>query len=444
MVNVIVELTKYLMIILIAVYTYECFAAFKNRSEQKRRRLWFRQKLLLYTLHFFANLVLYLKTENTDLFIFYGAQVILLVTFMALYRVIYPKVSAVLVNNMSILLCIGFFMLTRLSYTKAVRQFKIVIISMILSMLVPFLIVRLKFLKELTWLYAGVGILLLGIVAVLGGITNGAKLSFTILGITVQPSEFVKILFVFFTASILAKSTDFLEVVKATAVAAVHVMILVFSKDLGGALIFFIAYLMVLYAATKKSLYLFGGLAAGSVAAVIAYKLFAHVRTRVVAWRDPFSVIDKEGYQVTQSLFAIGTGGWFGLGLFQGAPNKIPVVGEDFIFAAISEELGGLFALCVILICVSCFVLFMNIAMCLEDNFYRYTATGLATIYGFQVFLTIGGVTKFIPSTGVTLPLVSSGGSSILSTLIMFGIIQGLYIMKQNEGERLEKQENGK
>ena len=154
-----------------------------------------------------------------------------------------------------------------------------------------------------------------------------------------------------------------------------------------------------------------------------------------MAWRNPLSVIDNEGYQICQSLFAIGTGGWFGMGLYQGLPNKIPVVEQDFVFSAISEELGGIFALCLIMVCISCFLMFFNIAMQMKNQFYKLVALGLGTVYGFQVFLTIGGVTKFIPSTGVTLPLVSYGGSSMLSTMILFGIIQGLYLLKQNEGE---------
>ena len=121
------------------------------------------------------------------------------------------------------------------------------------------------------------------------------------------------------------------------------------------------------------------------------------------------------------------------MGLCQGLPNKIPVVAQDFIFSAISEELGGIFALCLIMVCVSCFFMFLNIAMQMKDQFYKLVALGLGTVYAFQVFLTIGGVTKFIPSTGVTLPLVSYGGSSLLSTMILFGIIQGLYIMKSQQ-----------
>ena len=211
-------------------------------------------------------------------------------------------------------------------------------------------------------------------------------------------------------------------------------MILVLSRDLGGALIFFIVYLMMLYVATKKALYLVGGLSAGGVASVLAYRLFAHVRVRVLAWKAPLSVANDEGYQICQSLFAIGTGGFFGLGLYQGMPNKIPVVEQDFVFAAIAEEMGILFALCLILVCASCFLMFLNIAMQMKNMFYKLVALGLGTVYGFQVFLTIGGVTKFIPSTGVTLPLVSYGGSSVLSTLILFGIIQGLYILREDEG----------
>lgn len=132
------------------------------------------------------------------------------------------------------------------------------------------------------------------------------------------------------------------------------------------------------------------------------------------------------------------------MGLEQGAPNKIPVVEADFIFAAISEELGGIFGACLILVCVSCFVMFMNISMKLKDEFYKLIAVGLAVMYGFQVFLTIGGVTKFIPLTGVTLPLVSYGGTSVLTTLIMFAIIQGLYILRVDNDVRKTKQNTKK
>ncbi|HWT74877.1 MAG TPA: FtsW/RodA/SpoVE family cell cycle protein, partial [Mobilitalea sp.] len=130
----------------------------------------------------------------------------------------------------------------------------------------------------------------------------------------------------------------------------------------------------------------------------------------------------------TQSLFAIGTGGWFGMGLNRGRPTDIPVVESDFIFSAISEELGGLFAICIILIYASCFVMFINMALELEDQFYRLVSIGFSVMFVFQVILSIGGVIKFIPSTGVTLPLVSQGGSSVFTTIVMFMLLQGVYM----------------
>ena len=125
----------------------------------------------------------------------------------------------------------------------------------------------------------------------------------------------------------------------------------------------------------------------------------------------------------------------------QGLPKKIPVVEKDFIFAAISEEMGAIFAICVLLICLGCFLQFMMIATRMQAVFYKLIALGLGLEYIIQVFLTVGGVTKFIPSTGVTLPFVSYGGSSILGTFILFGIIQGLYILKRNDEEEMEMEE---
>ena len=139
---------------------------------------------------------------------------------------------------------------------------------------------------------------------------------------------------------------------------------------------------------------------------------------------------------MTQSLFAISSGGWFGLGLFEGNPTSIPFVETDFIFSAVAEELGIVFAMCVILISISCFIMFMDISIKLQDRFYQLVAFGLGITYIFQVFLTIGGGTKFIPMTGVTLPLISYGGTSVLITVIMFFVIEGLYIIRQDEGAK--------
>jgi cell division protein FtsW len=235
------------------------------------------------------------------------------------------------------------------------------------------------------------------------------------------------------------KSIDFKQTAITTAMAALHVVILVVSKDLGAALIFFIVYVCMLYVATKRPDYMFAGLVAGAAASVAAYKLFAHVRQRVSIWRNPWTTIDTSGYQICQSLFSIGMGSWFGFGLCQGMPDKIPVVQKDFMFSAIVEEFGVIFSVSLILICLNNLILMMNIASRCKTLFYRLVAVGLGVTYGFQVFLTVGGAMKMIPMTGVTLPFVSYGGSSVLSSLIIFAIINGMYSMRQDEVNAYEK-----
>lgn len=436
MANVIVETSKYLMIFLFALYTYECFSAFRGKlSEEKRNRIFKRQIFLMYLIHLDAYLAIYAVTDDITMVVFYAVEVAFTAITVSCYRLIYEKASGLLINNMCMMLLTGFIMITRLSVDKAIKQFGIAVAAMMITLVIPVIIRKAKFLRRLSWFYAAIGILGLLLVLLLGATSYGAKISLSIAGISVQPSEFIKIIFVFFVACMLHEKTDFKQVCITTALAAVHVLILVASNDLGGALIFFFTYLVMLYVATRKLFYFAGGIMAGSIAAVIAYNLFSHVRVRVLAWQDPLSVIENEGYQISQSLFAIGTGGWFGMGLYQGTPNKIPVVEQDFIFSAISEELGGIFALCLLMVCVSCMLMFFNVAMQVKEQFYKLIALGLGTVYGFQIFLTVGGVTKFIPSTGVTLPFVSYGGSSLFATMIMFAIVQGLYMLRQDEGE---------
>ena len=435
MINLIVEISRYLIILLIAIYTYYNFRYFSMQTDEDRNYACGRQLVCMFMLHFLANLVIVLHTKTEEMIIFYGVQVLFFVCYIYLTRLFYRNVSRLLLNNVCMLLCTSFIMLTRLNPEKAMRQFAIVAAAAVVTWIIPFIIDRVWQLVKIPWVYGMLGLALLVVVCLVGNTSFGAQLSLTIKGISIQPSEFVKITFVFFVATMFYRSTEFKQVVITTAMAAAHVLVLVLSKDLGSALIYFVTYLMMLFVATSNWAYLGSGLAGGSLAAVIAYKLFAHVRRRVEAWRDPWSDIDDKGYQVTQGLFAMGTGGWFGMGLYQGMPEKIPVVDKDFIFAAVSEELGAIYAICILLICVGCFLQFMIIATKMQAMFYKLIAFGLGTMYITQVFLTVGGVLKFIPSTGVTLPFVSYGGSSILATFILFNIIQGLYILKRNEEE---------
>lgn len=439
MINLIIQIVKYINVILISFYTFYAFRIFGMSDKMIKNKINGKMRRIIYIFHFVSYFILFLNTKNYKVVILYIAELVALFVITLIYKWIYHNMMPLIWNNMMFMLVIGYVMLTRLSFDKAIKQFAIASGTLLLCIIVPIIIDKLKQLRKLGWIYGIVGIGLLLSVLIWGVENYGATNWISIYGITVQPSEFVKLLFVFAVASLLSHRKDFHFVTLVTILAAVHVLILVLEKDLGGALIFFLTYLFMLYVATAQPFYLFSGLVAGIGASLVAYRLFNHVRVRVMAWQDPWTYIDKEGYQISQSLFAIGTGSWFGMGLTKGLPGSIPVVDSDFIFSGISEEMGGVFAFCLILICVSNYLTFGNIALKMKDEFYKLIALGFSTMYIFQVFLSVGGVTKLIPSTGVTLPFVSYGGSSLLSSILMFCIFQGLYILNQDGNDNFDK-----
>ncbi len=442
MTNLAIQAAKYVMIVLIILYTLSTFHYHRGHTHKRRNHSSGMQIFCIFALHLTGFLAIILYTGEAAMAVFYGAQVIFFILYLAFFRIFYKKASRLLINNTCMLLAISFIMLTRLNAPSAIRQFVVTVAAAAVAMVVPVIIKKTRYLWRFCWLYACIGIAALAAILAFGSTEYGANLSFSIGGLfSIQPSEFVKITFVFFVASMFQTSLSFKRVFVTTVAAALHVLILVASRDLGAALIFFISYLLMLFVATKSYLYLFGGALAGSAASVLAYQVFSHVRVRVQAWRDPMADPTGDGWQIIQSLFAIGSGGWLGVGLYQGMPETVPVIRSDFIFAGIAEEFGGIFAIALVLICLSCLLQFLWISTWMDGMFYKIIAFGLAAVYGAQVFLNIGGVIKFIPLTGVTLPFVSEGGSSIMSTFIIFGIIQGLYILKQDEVDRIEEEE---
>lgn len=432
----ITELSKYFILILMIFYTAEALlSVFFNR---KKSSVYIREEIYLFLIQFLAYATICLKTGKLEYLFFYAILQIVIFSAIVLYQTLYPGMDKGILNNMTLLLSFGFIILTRLDFSKAVKQLIIVAISLTVSFVIPVMIRKVSILRRLKWFYVAIGIAALSVVLILGQVTNGAKNFYTIAGVTIQPSEFVKVIFVFGVAAMLYHKKRFSTYVISALVAVVHVLVLVASKDLGSALIFFVTYMAMLLVASKNYLYLAMGLAAGSGAAVVAHKVFTHVQVRVQAFIDPFSVIDREGYQITQSLFAIACGGFFGTGLMKGVPDDIPYVESDFIFSAIAEEMGVLTAACILLVCVACFLTFMKNAMKVQDSFYRLVAVGLGVMYIFQVFLTVGGGIKFIPLTGVTLPFVSYGGSSVLVSIIVFSILQGIILRIRDEKEDCE------
>lgn len=439
--SIIITITKYMIILFMLAYTFECFSIFGFRSEKIRKRIYFRQNIWMFFIQTLVYLILFMKEEDFKLILFYLLQIAIIGSVLILYRFIYPSANRLILNNMCMLLAIGFMILTRLSYAKAIRQFSIAAFTLAISMFVPFFFKKFKHFDRLSWEFSALGIVLLGTVFLFSRVINGSKLNISVLGISFQPSELIKVTYVFAVAGLLYKAQNLKDIAISACVAGMHVIILVLSKDLGSAVLYFVVYITMLYVATKKIYYYLLGLVFGALASVCGYYMFSHVRVRVRAFIDPISSIEDAGYQVAQSLFAIGTGGWFGMGVGEGAPGTIPVVTDDFIFSAICEEFGVIFGICLILICASCLIMFFNIAMRFRNPFYKLLAVGIGTSYGFQVFLTIGGVIKFIPLTGVTLPLVSYGGSSVMVSLVMFALIEGMYITVRDEHKTVVHQE---
>ena len=436
----ITEISKYIISAIMIAYVLVSIIPLVRRDEDgEKQGVYMIQNILMFCMHFTCFLSICFETGETEYLVFYAFQQVLLLVMIVLFRLLYPYGNKSFMNHVAMLLSVGFVVLTRLSYNKALKQFFIVAVSAVVAMAVPWVISKLRFLRDLKWLYALLGIGMLSVVLVLGAVTNGSKLSYSIGGITFQPSEFVKIIFVFYLAAALWKNHDLGAICLSAIFAGLHVMILVLSKDLGSALIFFAVYICLVYIASGRVRYFFAGLLCGGLAACMAYGLFDHVKVRVQAWKDPWSVIDSQGYQITQSLFAVSTGGFWGRGLFQGNPGTIPYVDEDFVFSAIAEELGIVVGICILLIALNCFVLLMKLSMEIKDKFYQLLAAGIGIVYLFQVFLTVGGGTKFIPMTGVTLPFISYGGSSILTSLILFYAAQGIFIAKKLEDIEYER-----
>lgn len=272
-----------------------------------------------------------------------------------------------------------------------------------------------------------------------GRTINGARLWLQVGPMQVQPAELAKLSMVVFLAGYLERKRALLSVanqrigplllpaprhlapVVAAAGAALAIMVL--QRDLGTSLLFFGVFAVMLYLATGRAAYPTVGLTAFGIGATAAYHLFSHVRLRVQVWLDPWSRLQDEGYQLAQALFALGTGGLTGTGLGLGLPDDIPYAATDTIFAVLGEELGLLGTTAVLLLFLLIVARGFRIALDADDEVGTLLAAGLTSILALQVFVIVGGITRLVPFTGITLPLVSYGGSSLVSNYLLLALL---------------------
>jgi len=299
---------------------------------------------------------------------------------------------------------------------------------------------RIRLWEKLTFVYPVMSFLLFMVTLALGKSIRGAKNWIIIGRFSIQPSEVIKVLLVFFLAAFfnkyLVKDKDTVllrykgfeikPLYVLMGIAYLHMGFMVIQQEWGTALLIFLVYFMLLYVFVEKpGFMLINGLLAalGGTAGVLFVN---HVKVRVDTWLDPWSVIAGKGYQITQSLFAIGSGGFFGTGLGLGRPDFIPEVNTDFIFSAICEEMGMFGGVAVVLLYFILAYRGIKIVLYTNEYFTKILALGLTLIFGFQTFIIIGGVIKLIPLTGITLPFISYGGSSLTVSFIALGILQGI------------------
>ena len=254
--------------------------------------------------------------------------------------------------------------------------------------------------------------------------------------ITVQPSEFMKPVLILCLAAGFANRPRFVKCLPVIGFAAVCCGILLSEKDLGAVLLYFLTTVAMYFVATSNAFISLSGLGMGAAAAAVAYKALPYVQDRVAIWQNPWSDYEHAGYQLIQSLIAIGSGGLFGMGLGLGMPRNIPLYHSDFIFAAITEEFGLIFAIGLLAVYVLIIMRGLIVAFNARTSFHSLAAFGLVTMLGLQTMLIVGGNTKLLPLTGVTLPRGCYGGSSLLSTFFSMGLLLGISSMNAEDEAR--------
>ncbi len=359
----------------------------------------------------------------------------------AALRFFMPDADPILLPLVASLCYVGTVFLFRLNDHMA--RLQVVWIAVGLGVMLV-LVAALKDYRDLAkyrYTLAVVGLLLLFSTMFLGTEVNGARLWIVLGPLRFQPSELAKILLAVFFASYLADKKELIAQAGRTfhgmnlprlrdlgpllTMWALSLLLLIFQRDLGSSLLFFAIFLAVLYVATARVSFVVVGIALFILGALFTFFFFGHVQERVDTWLDPLNpeTIQDESYQIAQSLFAFAEGGLSGTGLARGNPDIIPFVETDFIYASIGEELGLFGAAAIVLLYLMFVTRGLYLALRCKDDFGKLLAVGLTAIIALQSFIIMGGDTRLVPLTGITLPFVSYGGSSLVSNMLLLGLL---------------------
>jgi len=356
---------------------------------------------------------------------------------MALYTIMYSVIVACKMGDKFIvpmacmLITMGIILLCRIRIDFGLRQIVWVAIGICVFFIAYAIYYNVRVWDKMWLLYFIGGTVLFLATLILGKTVNGSRNWIQLGSISFQPSELTKILYIMFLACYFSGSWT-KPIKRATpkfiSLGATYLFIgfLVLQRDWGTILVLFSIYLFMIYVYENDIKFLLFNVGIASIVGILGYFFLHHIQVRVSAWLNPWEDISGTGYQITQSLFAIASGGYFGKGIGNGSPNYIPEVHSDFIFSAICEEMGVFGGAAVIilffLIAYRCF----KISIRTTNAYDKALSFGLTVMFAMQTFIIVGGVTKMIPLTGITLPFVSYGGTSIVVSFASLGIIQAI------------------
>lgn len=332
----------------------------------------------------------------------------------------------------SILAVVGVATLYRINRATAIKQLVWIAIGVVSYILIVVILPDLRSFAKYKKVYMIITLVLMPLALIFGTELYGAK-NWIIIGkvISFQPSELGKIALVLYLASALATyenkqnfKQDFKELWQPALVAGFSMGCMVLQRDLGSALIFFGISITLLYVATAKKKYVFTALGLAAIGSVAGYSMFGHVRERVMIWLDPWKYALGESYQIVEGMYSIAAGGLFGVGVGQGHFQNLPVKESDMIYAIICEEFGIIFAIGLMIIYFLLFYRGIRAAFVTDDKYSQLIAVGFSTMIACQTLVIIGGVFAVIPLTGITLPIISYGGSSVLTIFFALGILQ--------------------
>ena len=346
-------------------------------------------------------------------------------------RRFYPDGDKFILIFASVLAVVGVAMLYRINPSTAIKQLIWIALGIIGYILIVVILPDLKSFAKYKNIYMIITLVLMPLALIFGTEQFGAKNWILIGPISFQPSEFAKIALVLYLAAALAtyESKKFFkdevkQLLQPALIAGFSMGCMVLQRDLGSALIFFGISITLLYVATSKKKYVFTALGLAAVGSVAGYSMFGHVRERVMIWRDPWKYALGSSYQIVEGMYSIAAGGLFGVGLGQGHFQNLPVKESDMIYAIICEEFGIIFAIGLMIIYFLLFYRGIRAAFVTRESYSQLIAVGFSTMIACQTLVIIGGIFSVIPLTGITLPIISYGGSSVLTIFFALGILQ--------------------